>query len=173
MDETDLAILRVLQGDGRILNRDLAHQVGLSEAPCLRRVQRLQADGVIQGYSALLDRDILGQSLVVFVDVLIQQPVGAYIADFERAVCNIPEVMECHRLLGEVDYQLKVVASELKTYDTLYIEHIAKLPGVSRTVSHAAQHEVKYTTALPLPTTPGQIGISSGNKRRAIRTRRA
>jgi Lrp/AsnC family leucine-responsive transcriptional regulator len=154
MDQTDLKILGLLQENGRVANRDLAQQVGLSEAPCLRRVQRLQDEGVIQGYTAVLDPVAVHRSLVVFVDVLIQQPVGDHIEDFERGVQDIPEVTECHRLLGEVDYRLKVVAADIKTYDKLYIERITKLPGMSRTVSRASQHQIKYTTALPLPELP-------------------
>lgn len=150
LDPTDRKILEHLQRDARTPNKDLALAVDLSEAACWRRVQRLHQSGVIRRVTAQVDRLKVGRKFVAFVDVSLQQPHFENTAQFEADVQAVPEILECHRLLGEVDYRLKVVVADLEAYNALYINRISRLTGVATTVSRAVMHEVKHETALPL-----------------------
>jgi DNA-binding Lrp family transcriptional regulator len=150
MNELDRLILEELQRDGRQDNRRLAARVGLTEAPCLRRVRRLVEGGVIDRFVAILRPQAIGLTFAAFVQVSLSMTTPEALKRFELAVAAIGHVTSCHRLLGDVDYLLQVVAADLVEFDRLYIEQIVTLPCVARTTTLVAVNAVKMTTELPL-----------------------
>lgn len=150
LDSLDRAILRLLQGDGRLTNVELAKQVRLSPSPCLRRVKALEERGYIRQYTALLDRDRLGRGLHVFVMVSLVSQRQETLEAFEAAVRGLDDVLECYLLAGEADYLLAVAAADLDSYQRLFTKRLGELPGVSSLRTLIAMKTVKATTALPL-----------------------
>jgi Lrp/AsnC family transcriptional regulator len=149
MDATDKAILRELQRDASIPIADLARAVGLSQTPCWRRVKRLEETGVIRARVALVDPARVNLALTAFVAVRTSQHTEAWLRKFAEGVRSIPEVVELHRMSGDIDYLLKVVCPDMRTYDAVYkkLIKVAELTDVSSTFSMEA---LKYTTELPL-----------------------
>lgn len=152
LDRADLGILALLQADGRLSNARLAEQVNLSEAPCWRRVRRLEGEGVIQGYQAVLDRARLGYEVLAFVLVSLGNHRGDEPPAFEAAVVQEPRILSCHNIAGESDYLLQVIAPDLDAYGRFVASVLRQLPGVSAIRSLLSLREVKATTHLPLPT---------------------
>jgi DNA-binding Lrp family transcriptional regulator len=150
LDRYDLAILDALQSDGRISNRELADTVGLSPAPCWRRLRALEKQGVISRYTALLDPRLLGLPIVAFAHISMVNHRAGTVSSFIDAITQAPEVLECYMTSGEYDYMLKVVASDMAAYESFLSNVVMQLPSV-RTVntSFALQHK-KLSTALPL-----------------------
>jgi Lrp/AsnC family transcriptional regulator len=149
MDSTDKAILRELQRDATVPIADLARTVGLSQTPCWRRVKRLEEAGVIRRRVALVDPARVNLALTAFVAVRTSQHTEAWLRKFADGVRAIPEVVELHRMSGDIDYLLKVVCPDMRTYDAVYkkLIKVAELTDVSSTFSMEA---LKYTTELPL-----------------------
>ena len=135
MDATDRRILRALSRKGRLSNAELAEEVGLSPSPCWTRVKRLEASGVIKGYSALLDQAALGLPDTVFLEVMMEKHDEGALRLFEEAVHGIPEILECHLVTGEYDYIIKAAVGGTAGYETLLRERIYRLPGVRHTRS--------------------------------------
>lgn len=150
LDHTDRAILAALQRDGRLPNNVLADRVGLSPAPCLRRVRRLEAEGYIAGYAALLSPERVDRGLVVYVRIRLRHQSRQAIERFEAEVLAVPGVLECHAMLGEPDYVLRVAARDLDQYREWFMEHLAPLEGVDTIDSQVAFRTIKSTTELPL-----------------------
>ena len=150
LDLTDRAILAALQRDGRMANNVLADEVGLSPAPCLRRVRRLEAEGYISGYAALLSPERIDRGLVVYVRIRLQHQSREAIERFEADVLAVPGVLECHAMLGHPDYILRVAARDLDQYREWFMEHLAPLEGVDTIESQVAFRTIKSTTELPL-----------------------
>jgi DNA-binding Lrp family transcriptional regulator len=136
MDTIDSNILRHLQRDGRITNLELAERVGLSPSACLRRVQALEAGGVIKGYRAILDRTQLGAGMTVFVMVGLAGQLRRDALAFERAMAEAPEVLECHNITGSVEYLLRVEVSDLAAYKHFHSDILGTLGQVSSITSH-------------------------------------
>ncbi len=151
MDLIDRAILRRLQARGRLPNNELAELVGLSPSPCLRRVRSLEADGVIAGYAALLDRDAVGCSYEPLVWVTLAEVTRAAMVAFEDAVQDISEVVEAMRMMGQPDYLLRVVTTDADTFEALYMDQLACLPHVQTLTSQLAMKVVKRTHEIPIP----------------------
>ena len=149
MDEFDKRILSCLQADSRLSLAELAERVGLSTTPCWRRVQRLQADGVIRAHVALLDRQALNLGVTVFVAIRTNQHNAAWLARFAKAVIEVPEVMDCYRMSGEIDYLLRLVLPDIAAYDRFYKRLIERVE-LSDVTSMFAMEEIKSTTVLPL-----------------------
>ena len=150
LDPTDLRILGVLQRKGRISNADLSESVNLSASACHRRVQRLEAEGYIKDYVALLDARKLGVSTTVFVEITLSGQADEVLDAFEKAVSRIPDVLECHLMAGTADYILKVVAENTEDFARIDRQHLARLPGVAQMQSSFALRTVFKTTALPV-----------------------
>jgi DNA-binding Lrp family transcriptional regulator len=136
MDAIDHKILRELQRDGRMPNLQLAGRVGLSASACLRRVQTLEASGVIKGYRAVLDRAQLGSGLTIFVMVGLSGQLQQDALAFERAMAQAPEVLECHNITGSVEYLLRVEVSDLAAYKHFHSDVLGTLAQVSSITSH-------------------------------------
>jgi Lrp/AsnC family leucine-responsive transcriptional regulator len=136
MDAIDAKILRELEADGRISNLQLAGRVGLSPSACLRRVQALEAAGVVKGYRAVLDRAHLGTGLTIFVMVGLSGQLKQDAQAFERAMAAAPEVRECHNITGSVEYLLRVEVADLAAYKQFHSETLGTLAQVSSITSH-------------------------------------
>jgi DNA-binding Lrp family transcriptional regulator len=136
MDAINAKILRELERDGRVTNLQLAERVALSPSACLRRVQALEAAGVIKGYRAILDRAQLGAGLTVFVMVGLSGQLQRDALAFERAMADSPEVLECHNVTGAIEYLLRVEVSDLAAYKHFHSDVLGNLPQVSRITSH-------------------------------------
>lgn len=150
MDSIDRSILFHLQRDGRQPNNQLADLVGLSPSPCLRRVRQLEADGVIQGYTALLDRRAVGCGYEALVWVTLSQVTRDSMTDFEDAVGEIDAIVEVLRMMGQPDYLLRVVSSGPSAFEMLYIDRLAGLPFVQTLTSQLAMKVVKRSQVLPV-----------------------
>lgn len=150
LDRIDLKILRLLQADGRLPNLKLAEAVGLSATAVLARTQRLQREGVIQGYEARLDPHKLGRGLLVFVEVLLNRTTPNVFDQFRAAVQVHDEILECHMVAGGFDYLLKTRMADMAAYRAFAGQVLWQMPGVRETRTYAVMEEVKTSTRLPL-----------------------
>jgi len=150
LDKTDRAILAALQKDGRMSNAKLAELVGLSETPCARRLKRLENDGYIGQYRAVLARSALGFGVVAFILVRFAVHDKHLANRFEREVQAIPRVIACHNVSGSADYILQVVARDLDDYGSFMRDQMRSLPGVTSVESALSLREVKADGGLPL-----------------------
>ncbi len=148
LDAMDCRILQVLQRHGRISNADLADAVHLSPSACHRRVQRLEADGVIAGYAALLDLRRVGRPTTVFVEITLAGQSDEILDAFEREVARVPDVLECHLMAGSADYLLKIVAADTEDFARIHRRYLSRLPGVVQMQSSFALRTVLRTTAV-------------------------
>jgi DNA-binding Lrp family transcriptional regulator len=149
LDEIDLKILRCLQEDARISNLKLSELVGLSAAPCLRRVRRLEDAGIIRKYVALLNEATTRLGVTVFVQIRLDLQVERRLEVFEKAIMQRPEVLECYLMTGDADYLLRVVVADVAAYER-FLKSALDVSGVSSIKSNFALKQVKYSTTLPL-----------------------
>lgn len=149
MDDIDRRILRVLQEAADLPVAEVAEKVGLSASPCWRRIQKLEAEGVIQRRVALLDPEKMNVGVTVFVAIRTSQHDEKWLRDFAERVTRIPEVVELYRMSGEIDYMMRVVVPDIKAYDAVYKRLIAAVPLFDVSSSFAME-TLKYTTALPV-----------------------
>lgn len=149
-DEIDIEILRLLQGDGRMTNVDLAKRIGLSPPSALQRVRNLEQRGFISGYVALLNPNRLGKSITVFVLVSLALHQEQPIERFRKNIQEIPEVVECYHVSGEFDFLLKVLVPDIPAYEMLIREQISKIQGIQQLKSSFVLAEPKHTTQIPL-----------------------
>ena len=150
LDSIDCRIVAALQADGRLTNLELAERVGLSPSPCLRRVKRLERDGYIETYRAMLQRNRLGLGLTVFVGVKIGGHANVEAEAFQEAVVAMPEVVACHLVSGEADYLLEVVVPDLEHYQRFLVGKLLALPIVREVRSNIAIQTLKAGAPLPL-----------------------
>lgn len=150
IDSTDRRLLYVLQRRGRISNADLSQEVNLSASACHRRVQRLESDGYIKGYVALLDARKMGVPSTIFVEITLNTQADDVLEAFEKAVTRIPDVLECHLTAGTADYILKIVAEDTEDFARIHRQYLTRLPGVAKMQSSFALRTVFKTTALPV-----------------------
>ncbi len=150
LDNIDRKLLAALQRRGRMSNAELSEQVNLSPSACHRRVQRLEAEGYIRDYVALLDPRKLGVPTTVFVEITLSGQADELLEAFEKGVRRIPDVLECHLMAGSADYLLKVVAEDTEDFARIHRQYLARLPGVGQMQSSFALRTVCKTTALPV-----------------------
>ncbi|WP_417620218.1 Lrp/AsnC family transcriptional regulator [Parasphingorhabdus sp.] len=150
LDKFEQKILVALQGDARISTAELAESIGLSQSPCWRRVDRLEREGYIQKRVAIVDRRKVGLNAQVFAQVKLNAHGRANLDEFSAAIHEFPEVLECHVLMGAVDFLLRVVAADIEAYEKFFFEKLSRLPGVQEINSTVALSEIKSTTALPI-----------------------
>ena len=150
LDAIDRNILANLQEDGRVTINDLADRVGLSATPCLRRVKRLERDGIIKGYASHVDQVLVGLPVSVFVNVTLQRQAEAELEEFEATVMKYPEVMECYLMTGTSDYLLRIVAADLFAYERFLKSTLTRISGIANIQSSFALKQVVYRTALPI-----------------------
>jgi Lrp/AsnC family transcriptional regulator len=153
VDKLDKKILALLQKDASLTAQEIADRVGLSKAPCWRRIQRLQERGIIRQTVALLDARTLNVATTVFVTIKAASHSAAWFERFVKVVRDMPEVMELHRMSGDVDYLLRVVVPDIEGYDRVYKKLIASLEMLDVSASFSLE-TIKATTALPLDYAP-------------------
>jgi Lrp/AsnC family transcriptional regulator len=149
MDAIDHKILSVLQEDASLSVAEIGNRVGLSSTPCWKRIQRLEADGVITRRVALIDPAKIGLGITVFVSIETGDHSQNWLARFADTVGAMPEVMEFYRMAGDVDYMLRVVVPDIAGYDTFYKKLISTVP-LKNVTSRFAMEKIKATTALPI-----------------------
>ena len=150
LDRIDRRILAHLQDDGRMSNLKLAEAVALSPTAVLARVQRLTRDGFIQGYQAILNPQLLGARMLVFVEVLLDRTTPNVFEQFRAAAQVQPPILECHMVAGGFDYLLKIRAADMEAYRQFAGSVLWQLPGVRETRTYAVMEEVKSSSKLPL-----------------------
>ena len=150
MDAIDYKILAVLQEDASLSVADIGQKVGLSSTPCWKRIQRLEADGVITKRVALIDQDKIGLGITVFVSVETGDHSQEWLGKFADVVEAMPEVMEFYRMAGDVDYMLRVIVPDIQGYDGFYKKLIGSVP-LKNVTSRFAMEKIKSTTSLPIP----------------------
>jgi len=149
MDRTDRMILSILQEDATIPVAEIGRKVGLSTTPCWRRIQKMEEDGVIRRRVAVLDPAKVNANVTVFVSVVTNQHNEDWLLRFARIISEFPEVVEFHRMSGNIDYLLKVVVPDIAAYDAFYKKLVSKI-DISDVSSAFAMERIKETSALPL-----------------------
>ena len=165
-DEIDYKILQSLQDDAGISNVELADRVGLSAAPCLRRVSALESAGILRKYVALLNPVAVDLAVTVFVQISLDLQVDKRLDIFENAVMKRPEIVECYLMTGDADYLLRVVVPDVAAYERFLKESLTRIEGVASIKSSFALKQVKYSTALPL--TRGATAESANKQRESV-----
>ncbi|NRA22015.1 MAG: Lrp/AsnC family transcriptional regulator [Oceanospirillaceae bacterium] len=148
LDNTDKLILKLIQSDASMPASEIAERVNLTQPPCWRRIKRLEEEGFIIKRAGVLDPKKLGLHLVIYAEVKLTA--NSELAAFEREVQKIEEVTECYIMLGQVDFLLRIVTTDIAGYEKLYRDQLAKLPGLQELNSSVAMSEVKRTTELPI-----------------------
>lgn len=151
IDRIDRAILRELQSDGRMANVELSRRVGLSATPCLERVKRLEKQGYIKGYGAILAPELLESALLVFVEIRLTRTSSSVFDDFKKSVIDLPQVLECHLVSGDFDYLVKARVADMTAYRELLGETLLMLPGVNGSRTYVVMEEVKESHCISVP----------------------
>ena len=149
MDEIDRKILRLLQIDNSLSVADIAKKVGLSASPCWKRISRLNSQGVIKRKIAVLDSEIMGLSVTAYVSIRTGEHSKEWLEQFSNRVTEMPEVMEFHRMAGDVDYMLKVVVPDIQAFDDFY-KRLIGTNAINEVTSRFSMETIKETTALPI-----------------------
>lgn len=150
LDSIDLTILKNLQIDGRLSNADLAERIHLSPSACLRRVRLLEQSGIIEGYTMVVNQGAIGKLSNIFVEVSLTSQSEANLGDFEAAVSECPEIMECYLMAGSFDYLLRVAACDASDYERIHTQYLSRLPNVLRIQSNFALRTVCKKNVFPL-----------------------
>ena len=150
LDAIDRKILTVLQDDASLSVAEIGDRVGLSSTPCWKRIQRMEAEGIITRRVALVDQNKIGLGITVFVSVESGDHSEAWLKTFADAVSAMPEVMEFYRMAGDVDYMLRVVVADMQSYDIFYKKLIGAV-ALKNVTSRFAMEKIKSVTALPVP----------------------
>lgn len=151
LDKIDRNILRLLQQNARMSHTELARKVGLSTTPCKERVRRLERDGVIQRYQAVLNPAALDRGLVVFVQIRLNRTSQDIFEEFTARAVDLPEIQECYLVSGNFDYLLKARVADMNAYRTLLGETLLTLPGVLESTSYVVMEQVSESLMLPVP----------------------
>ncbi|HFC05148.1 MAG TPA: Lrp/AsnC family transcriptional regulator [Rhizobiales bacterium] len=149
-DNFDLRILAELQKDARQTNQALAEKVGLSATPCLRRVRRLEENGLVTGYKAAINRKSVDLGLTVFVTVKVERHQDAEAAEFVGTVTAWPEVLSCHLVSGDMDFLMEVVAPDVEGYEKFVLQRLLKIPGIKDVRSNFVMRTHKSDGSLPI-----------------------
>lgn len=170
LDSIDRAILRLLQEDGSLTNVELSSRVGLTPAPTLERVRRLEQGGFIRRYVALVDQRKVGRPVTAFVSVILESHKLENSLRFREAVAALPEVLECHHIAGEEDFLLKVVAASPEDYERFVLERLTDVGGIEKVKTTFVLSSPKVETAIPIDEpaaeAPAEAPLSSAPRRR-------
>lgn len=152
LDDTDIALLKALQTNARIAMTDLAAALGVSASTCQRRLTRLEESGLVERYTVLLDEECLGYDGSVLVQITLDSQSETALSAFESAVADIPELVDCHLMAGEADYQLRLVVRDMRDFERIHKGHLSRLPHVSRMQSNMALRRiVRKPPPIPSP----------------------
>ncbi|EOV6295517.1 TPA: Lrp/AsnC family transcriptional regulator [Vibrio parahaemolyticus] len=149
MDKIDRQLLHLIQKDATLTTAELADQVGLSASPCARRLKRLEQEGVVSGYRAMISRGAVGIAMTVFVEVSLNNHQASSIDEFETAIVDMDEVISCHVVSGAYDYLLEVVSKDLPGYES-FTRKLQRLENVKDIHTHLAIRQVKGNGCLPI-----------------------
>ncbi len=155
LDSFDWKILSLLQDNAELSATQIGERIGLSQSPVSRRIARLRALGYVRRTVALLDRHKLGLSAQVFAQVKLSAHGRTHLEEFTAAIRDFPEVLECHVLMGSVDFLLRVVAKDISAYERFFFEKLSRVPGIQEVTSTVALSEIKSTNSLPLHSASG------------------
>lgn len=150
IDGLDKKILRLLQTDASLSAAAIGDQIGLSQSPCWRRIQRLKDSGLIKQQGMIFDRRKLGFDTMIFAHVKLTAHGRSKVSEFSKSIADFPEVMECHLLLGQVDFLLRIVTPDLEAYERFFFERLSQLPDVQEVTSSIVLTESKFTSQLPI-----------------------
>ena len=150
LDRTDRRILNTLQQSGRISNVELSRQINLSPTPCLERVKRLEADGFINQYVALLNPLKVDKKLCAYIEISLTSTTTEALAQFNQQMQSLPEVQECQMVAGGFDYLIKIRVSDMQDYQRFLGEKLATIAGISQTHTYVVINEIKSVTAIPV-----------------------
>ena len=150
LDDFERKILAILQADATRSTADIAEEIGLSQSPCWRRIQRMRDDGIIRAEVALVDRRKVGLTAQVFAQVKLSAHGRQHLDEFAEAIRGFPEVLECYVLMGAVDFMLRIVAADIDAYERFFFDKLSRVPGVGEINSIVALTDIKSTTALPV-----------------------
>src|SRR5580704_12056468 len=150
LDRVDRRILEELQANARISNQDLAKRVGLSGAPCWRRLRRLEEEGFIARYATILDRSRIGLPILAYAQVTLESHHPDSVRQFDQLIAQRPEVLECHAMSGSNDYLLRIVASSIEAYEHFLSTHVLQTKAVRSVNTSFVLRTKKFTTRLPL-----------------------
>ena len=151
LDKYEKRILELVQADASLSTAAISEEVGLSPSPCWRRIDRLEKEGFIRRRVAIVDRQKVGLKAQVFAQIKLNAHGRANLDEFTNAIREIPEVLECFVLMGNVDFLVRIVAEDIEAYERLFFEKLSQLPGVQEVNSTVALSEIKSTTELPIP----------------------
>jgi Lrp/AsnC family transcriptional regulator len=151
LDRVDRQILGLIQADASLPIQQIADRVGLSVNPCWRRIRRMEEDGVIQGRVALVEPGKVGLGLTVYVRIKTNQHSATWAKKLNEVIAAMPEILECHRIGGDVDYLLKVIVPDIAGYDRTYKALIERLPSLADVSALFSMERLKSTTGLPIP----------------------
>jgi Lrp/AsnC family leucine-responsive transcriptional regulator len=157
VDKFDLAILKVLQGDARASLLDISKRVGLSATPCWNRIRKMEADGVIQGYTARIDPAAIGFTETVIVQVTLESHTEETLYDFGRTLEQIPEVLEAYLVSGDYDYYIRIAVKDTRDYERLLRERLYRIPGIRHSKSSFVLRTLKESL-IPLASAPVEAG---------------
>jgi DNA-binding Lrp family transcriptional regulator len=151
LDDVDLSILALLQADASISNAQLSERLSISLTPCWRRRKRMEEEGVIKDYQANLDRRMLGLDIMAFVHIRFTTHTDHTPEDFEAVIMQLPEVLSCHKITGDADYLLQVLAQDLDSYSDFVEGVLRRQLGIASIQSSLALREVKATSRIAIP----------------------
>jgi Lrp/AsnC family transcriptional regulator len=150
LDRIDMEILRLLQQDAELSAAAIGEKIGLSQSPCWRRIQRLRDEGLIQGLVMRFDRKKLGFDVMVFAQVKLTAHGRSKVPEFAETIRQFEEVQECHLVLGNIDFLLRIVVRDIEEYERFFFQKLSHLPEVQEVHSNIVLSEIKYTTQLPI-----------------------
>jgi len=150
LDKTDRKILRILQADGRITNAELAERIGISPPPTLERVRKLERNGIIRKYAALINPIAVGVETFTFVEVTLSRHGQDSVLAFMKAVDSVPEILECHHVTGDADFLLKIAVRNIPAYEDLVLHKLTALPHIQHLKSMVVLSTLKNETSLPI-----------------------
>ncbi len=150
IDAIDKRIIQMLQKDGKMKIKELAHELNMTNTPVFDRIKRLERDGFIKGYSTIVDKEKLGYHLVAFCSVTLERHHKEYLNQFVTDVKSLQEVFECYHIAGMFDYLLKIYVKDMVDYQVFITQKLASLPNIGRVQSSFVMTEVKNENVLPL-----------------------
>lgn len=150
LDPVDLEILRLLQQDAELSAAAIGEKIGLSQSPCWRRIQRMRDEGLIRGQVTRFDRKKLGFDIMIFAQVKLTAHGRSQVPEFAETIRRFPEVQECHLVLGNIDFLLRIVVRDIEEYEHFFFEKLSHLPEIQEVHSNIVLSEIKYTTELPI-----------------------
>ncbi|MEQ9302561.1 MAG: Lrp/AsnC family transcriptional regulator [Marinoscillum sp.] len=150
MDKTDLKILKLLQENGTLTHKEIASRMNLTITPIYERIKRMEREGVIQKYVALVDQEKLNMSLIAFTHISLKEHSKEFIEKFEKEITEIESVVECFHIAGQFDYLLKIIIKDMKAYQSVVINQLASMENIANVNSSFVMTEVKRSTGIPI-----------------------